>query len=60
MNFAETPIQSIHCKNQVFKSGQKPEIADITEPDAELAGLFAPQRERFKALYGALKPEFRK
>ena len=39
---------------------QKPEIADITEPDAELAGLFAPQRERFKALYGALKPEFRK
>ena len=22
MNFAETPIQSIHCKNQVFKSGQ--------------------------------------
>ena len=21
MNFAETPIQSIHCKNQVFKSG---------------------------------------
>ena len=38
----------------------KPEIADVTEPDAELAGLFARQRERFKALYGALKPEFRK
>ena len=39
---------------------QKPEIADVTEPDAELAGLFARQRERFKALYGAVKPEFRK
>ena len=38
----------------------KPEIADVTEPDAELAGLFARQRERFKALYGAVKPEFRK
>jgi xylulokinase len=37
----------------------KPEIADVTEPDAELAGLFARQRERFKALYGAVKPEFR-
>ena len=38
----------------------KPEIADVTEPDPELVGLFARQRERFKALYGAVKPEFRK
>jgi len=37
-----------------------PEIADVTEPDPELAGLFARQRERFKALYAALKPEFRR
>jgi xylulokinase len=37
-----------------------PEIADVTEPDPKLADLFAKQRERFKALYGAVKPEFRK
>jgi xylulokinase len=38
----------------------KPEIADVTEPDPKLADLFARQRERFAALYRALKPEFRK
>jgi xylulokinase len=38
----------------------KPEIADVTEPDRKLADLFARQRERFTALYGAVKPEFRK
>jgi xylulokinase len=38
----------------------KPEIADVTEPDPKLAALFARQRERFAALYGAVKPEFRK
>ncbi len=37
-----------------------PEIADVTEPDAGLAEAFAKQRERFKALYGVLKPEFRR
>ncbi len=36
-----------------------PEIADITEPDPELAAKFAQARERFKRLYAALKPEFR-
>src|SRR5580693_5483290 len=38
----------------------KPEIADVTEPDPKLAELFARQRERFKALYAAVKPEFRR
>jgi xylulokinase len=38
----------------------KPEIADVTEPDPKLADLFARQRERFTALYAAVKPEFRK
>jgi xylulokinase len=38
----------------------KPEIADVTEPDPKLADLFARHRERFTALYGAVKPEFRK
>ena len=38
----------------------KPEIADVTEPDPKLADLFARQRQRFTALYGAVKPEFRK
>ena len=33
---------------------------DVTEPDPELAEIFARQRERFKALYGAVKPEFRR
>jgi xylulokinase len=37
-----------------------PEIADVTEPDPKLADLFARQRERFKALYAAVKPEFRR
>ena len=36
-----------------------PEIADITEPDPELAAKFAQARERFKRLYAAVKPEFR-
>jgi xylulokinase len=35
-----------------------PQIADVTEPDPKLADLFGRQRERFAALYGALKPEF--
>jgi xylulokinase len=38
----------------------KPEIADVTDPDPELAAKFARQRERFTALYAAVKPEFRK
>ena len=38
----------------------KPEIADVTEPDPKLAELFARQRDRFTALYAALKPEFRR
>jgi xylulokinase len=37
-----------------------PEIADITEPDPKLAAMFAAQRERFTALYAAVKAEFRK
>jgi xylulokinase len=37
-----------------------PEIADITEPEPDLAAKFAEQRERFKALYAAVKPEFRR
>jgi xylulokinase len=37
-----------------------PEIADVTEPDLGLAEAFAKQRERFKALYGAVKAEFRR
>ena len=38
----------------------KPEIADVTEPETDLAAQFAKQRERFRALYCALKPEFRR
>lgn len=38
----------------------KPEIAEVTEPDPDLAAQFMRQRERFKALYEALKPEFRR
>jgi xylulokinase len=38
----------------------KPEIADVTDPDPRLAEGFAQQRERFKALYAAVKPQFRK
>ena len=37
-----------------------PEIADVTEPDPKLAAMFAKQRERFTALYSAVKAEFRK
>ena len=37
-----------------------PEIADVTEPDPDLAAKFMRQRERFKALYEAVKAEFRK
>jgi xylulokinase len=37
----------------------KPEIVDITQPDPKLVDLFARQRERFTALYAAVKPEFR-
>jgi xylulokinase len=37
-----------------------PEIADVTEPDPKLATLFAKQRERFTALYSAVKEEFRR
>jgi hypothetical protein len=32
----------------------------VTEPDPKLADLFARQRKRFKALYEAVRPEFRK
>ena len=37
-----------------------PKIADVTEPEPALAEMFARQRERFKALYGGLKEEFRR
>ena len=37
-----------------------PQIADVTEPDPKLADLFGRQRERFAALYSAVKSEFRK
>jgi xylulokinase len=37
-----------------------PEIADVTEPDPKLAAMFAAQRQRFSALYQAVKAEFRK
>jgi xylulokinase len=37
-----------------------PEIADVTEPASGLAEAFARQRERFKALYDAVKAEFRR
>jgi hypothetical protein len=32
----------------------------VTEPNPDLVEKFARQRERFKALYAAVKPEFRK
>ncbi len=35
-----------------------PEIADATAPEPQLAAAFARQRERFKALYAAVKAEF--
>ncbi len=35
-----------------------PEIADATAPEPKLAAAFARQRERFKALYTAVKAEF--
>jgi xylulokinase len=37
-----------------------PEIADVTAPDPKLAAMFAAQRQRFKALYSAVKEEFRR
>ncbi|HSU99621.1 MAG TPA: xylulokinase [Roseiarcus sp.] len=37
-----------------------PGVADVTEPDPALAERFARQRERFKALYTAVKPEFQR
>jgi xylulokinase len=37
-----------------------PEIADVTAPDPKLAATFASSRKRFKALYAALKDEFRR
>ena len=37
-----------------------PEIADVTAPDPKLADQFMRQRERFGALYSALKGEFRR
>jgi xylulokinase len=37
-----------------------PEIADVTEPDPALAEKFAHTRERFRALYAAVKPEFQR
>jgi xylulokinase len=39
---------------------EKPEIADVTAPDADLAAQFAKQRERFAELYRAVKAEFRR
>ena len=39
---------------------KKPEVADVTEPEPPLAAAFAKQRERFRALYGAVKAEFRR
>ncbi len=38
----------------------RPEIADVTMPDPKLAAAFARQRERFRALYAAVKAEFRR
>jgi len=35
-----------------------PEIADVTRPEPALAEAFALQHERFRSLYGALRPEF--
>jgi xylulokinase len=35
-----------------------PEIADVTAPDPKLVAIFAAQRERFTALYAAVKDEF--
>lgn len=37
-----------------------PEVLDATEPDPALVDAFAVQRERFTALYRALRPEFRR
>jgi xylulokinase len=37
-----------------------PQIADVTEPDPVLAAKFTAQRERFKALYGAVRADFRR
>jgi xylulokinase len=37
-----------------------PQVADVTEPDPELAAMFAKSRERFTALYSAVKEEFRR
>ena len=37
-----------------------PEIADVTEPEPPLAEMFAAQRQRFTALYQAVKAEFRR
>ena len=38
---------------------EPPEVADVTAPDPELAAMFAKQRQRFTALYRAVKAEFR-
>jgi len=52
---------------RIAATGESPEavclpsqIADVTEPDPKLADLFGRQRERFAALYSAVKSEFRK
>jgi xylulokinase len=37
-----------------------PPVADVTTPEPDLANAFAAKRERFVALYQALKPEFAK
>jgi xylulokinase len=39
---------------------QPPEVADVTVPKPALAEAFAKQRQRFRALYAVLKPEFRR
>jgi xylulokinase len=37
-----------------------PEIADVVKPDPSLMAMFAKQRERFTALYRAVKDEFKR
>lgn len=37
-----------------------PKIADVTRPEPELTAAFAKQRDRFTALYAAVKAEFRR
>ena len=52
---------------RIAKTGEAPEgvckpppLADRTEPEPELVALFRPRIERFRSLYRALAPEFRR